>query len=299
MTISVRKLLSGLEVRRWILAGELEGARIGKIWRRGNIFVFEVSGAGKKFLIVRPGAIYLADYAPRGEADSFCMYLRKRFSGKKVEKVEQVGSDRIVKLSFPELDLILELFSTGNIIVVDKEGIIQNAFVQRKWSSREIRRGIPYTPPPFLDWLSMEKKKVVELIRGKSKAEVAKLLGLGRKVEKYWSENPEEFVERIFEEASKPLSSDEIEREMKAEDERKLVEEELRKREGKIKALEKSAEELQRKIEEYERKARIYRKAGDYIFQHLHEVEGMIERARRNGEKKIKVSLPIDECDST
>ena len=135
------------------------------------------------------------------------------------------------------------------------------------------------------------------MIEGKSRAEIARILGLGKKIEEF-PKNPMDIAKKIKELASVPMSMDEVEEIFKKMDEEKLLEEERKKREAKIKALEKSIEDLRGKIEEYRRKAEKLRTAAQIIFQNLHKIESMLEEARARGEKKLKVDLSKLSCDS-
>ena len=61
---------------------------------------------------------------------TFCSKFRKHIKNKRLEKISQIGNDRIIDMQFGTGDycyhIILELFSSGNIILTDKDFKILN-----------------------------------------------------------------------------------------------------------------------------------------------------------------------------
>ena len=61
---------------------------------------------------------------------TFCSKFRKHIKNKRLEKISQIGNDRIIDMQFGTGDfcyhIILELFSSGNIILTDKDYKILN-----------------------------------------------------------------------------------------------------------------------------------------------------------------------------
>lgn len=88
------------------------------------------------------------------EPSHFAMKLRKSLKNRILNNIAQVKMDRIVVLTFnplpgeeEERKLYLELFGDGNAIIVKGEEI-ETAFTSRSWSSRIVKRGEVFSPPP-------------------------------------------------------------------------------------------------------------------------------------------------------
>jgi len=94
------------------------------------------------------GWIYFDERETPLEPSMFVMFLRKRFGGRRIIKFEQIDFDRIVRFQMDNgYELIFELFSEGNVIVV-KNGVIERAYRERVWRHRAVLRGEGYVPPP-------------------------------------------------------------------------------------------------------------------------------------------------------
>ena len=169
----------------------LTNARLDKIYhpsKKELLLQFYVSSKGKEILkIVAGKALYLTTAKPTAtEPDSFCIFLRKNLMNARLKKIEQLGFERIIKFSFAkekELNLIIELFDKGNIILVDNKNKIINCLEQQKWKDREIKKDLVYSYPKkdynFLelkikDLKALLKKSDLDLVRT-----LATQLGLG------------------------------------------------------------------------------------------------------------------------
>ena len=88
------------------------------------------------------------------EAPTFCMSLRARLDGQHLERVEQVGGDRLVRLSFANGHaLVIELMGKhSNIMLLDEHKRVVSAakWVARTKSVRPIQPGQPYVLPPVM-----------------------------------------------------------------------------------------------------------------------------------------------------
>ncbi len=155
--------LSSLELHALVNEWQfLAGSRVDNVYhtaKKDFLFVFFAPSKGKFFLrIALPSAMFLtAAKEEAGEPSSFCMFLRKHLSGAAVKEIAQINSERIIKIKFQkenEMELMIELFSKGNLILADKEGMITNCLERQKWSTREIKTGVKYTlPPESFDYL--------------------------------------------------------------------------------------------------------------------------------------------------
>ncbi|MBN1861768.1 MAG: NFACT family protein [Candidatus Thermoplasmatota archaeon] len=82
----------------------------------------------------------------------FAMTLRKYLLNGKISEITQHEFDRIIKIKIGrkegEYTLVCELFSKGNIILLDPEGRIIRPLIKQEWASRLIKSGELYIPPP-------------------------------------------------------------------------------------------------------------------------------------------------------
>ncbi|MFW3145786.1 MAG: ribosome rescue protein RqcH [Thermoplasmatota archaeon] len=116
------------------------------------------------------------------EPSPFAMKLRKSLDNRILRKVEQVGMDRLVVLTFApfsegeeEWKLYLELFGDGNAILV-KGNRIEAPFTSKSWSSRTVKRGEEFLPPPSgIDAFELDKSGMKELMEG-SKEDLVRFL---------------------------------------------------------------------------------------------------------------------------
>lgn len=81
----------------------------------------------------------------------FVMQLRKALENAFVDDVRQHGFDRMVEFVHNRKDasytLVVEMFHDGNVVLV-KDGKILSPLAHQSWSTREVRPGAPWVPPP-------------------------------------------------------------------------------------------------------------------------------------------------------
>ncbi len=278
--------ISGSRLRRLILlAKNYEHRYAGKFWRiagRDFLYVMETQGA---FFIFGKGIFLVAERAPRGRADAVAMLLRKYFSGKKIQKIFQWGGNRIVVFSFPNGFLVVELFGKGNIAVLDPDYRVIFT-LQHQLGKRTVVKGQKYPFPEAAAPWDLPAREIEKLIKGKGKAEIARLLALGRDIEFLPSpEDTRAFVDAYLRFVNTPETLSYSQ---------KLLEGffapkpnmEKEKLEAKIK-------ELEEKAREHLKKAEFFRKAADKIFQNLPYFEKLLQEARSRGEKRLKVKIEI------
>lgn len=103
---------------------------------------------------------------------TFVMALRKYLEGAHVRSVMQYGLDRVVVFELEKENgfmLIFEMFSSGNVILADKQCSILHAYRNEEWKDRKIRRGEKYIFPKSerLDPLELNEKKLRSLLDSK------------------------------------------------------------------------------------------------------------------------------------
>ncbi len=163
---------------------DLVGSRVDKIYEPdGFLLQIHKSGSGKLFLRITGNAIWVAKEkleAPE-KFSGLCSSMRRFLEGKKITKIEQLGSERIVQMAFETQKetfyLFVELFQNGNIILTDAARKILGAKEERAWKDREIKRGLNYIPPPA-------KKNLFELKEIPSDEKALAQLGFGKMLAK-------------------------------------------------------------------------------------------------------------------
>ncbi len=134
---------------------ELENAIVEKIYQLAEkemIIALHSSGAGKKYLRIVAGQVANLT-KEKGESKEnptpFSMTLRKYLKQARITGIVQAEFERIIEINFSnEYRLILELFSKGNVILIDKEGKITALLERQEWKHRTLEKGQVYIYPP-------------------------------------------------------------------------------------------------------------------------------------------------------
>jgi predicted ribosome quality control (RQC) complex YloA/Tae2 family protein len=158
---------------------DVVGARVDKIYEPDS-FLLQIhkSGAGKLFVRITNNVIWIAKEKPAApeKFSGLCSAMRRFLEGKKIAKIEQLGSERIVQVTFETQKetfyLFIELFQNGNIILTDAARKILGAKEERAWKDREIKRGLNYILPPA-------KKNLFELKASDISGDEKSLASLG------------------------------------------------------------------------------------------------------------------------
>ena len=114
--------------------------------------------------------IHITQYPPLNPKvpPNFPMLLRKYLSGATISQVRQHNFDRIMEIEFQKehkYTLIIELFSKGNIILLDEEGQIILPLKRKLWQDRKISSKETYKYPPErgINPLQADKEEIKEL----------------------------------------------------------------------------------------------------------------------------------------
>ena len=112
-------------------------------------------GEGRKDIVMQAGVrIHLTDYPQPNPTipPNFPMLLRKHLSGGRISSIKQHDFDRIVEIKVEKRDstytLVVELFSKGNVILLDEEGKIISPLKHKHWHDRDITAHEMYKYPP-------------------------------------------------------------------------------------------------------------------------------------------------------
>lgn len=147
------------------------------------VIQFYVTNKGKKILKINPKILYLTEVKPASiEPSQFCLFLRKYLINSRLMALKQMEFERIVRLDFQGKDkvysLILELFSTGNIIFLCDNKILAAAEYQ-KWKQRTIKPKEEYSyPKKEFNFLEINKKDFRELLENTNKENIVKCLAV-------------------------------------------------------------------------------------------------------------------------
>jgi predicted ribosome quality control (RQC) complex YloA/Tae2 family protein len=145
-------VLSNVEVNMVAreLKSLLENSRFDKI-QNLNENSFKLRFQKHRDLIIKlPEAVYITKYKhePSQKASNFCEYVRKQLKGNFLKEISQHGFDRVLTLDFSNnFKLVIELFSTGNLIIVDPEGKTKHAHHFESWRDRETKPNKEYRYP--------------------------------------------------------------------------------------------------------------------------------------------------------
>lgn len=174
-----------------ILAKELQitiGAKIDNIYQNKDEFYiqFHKSNVGKLiFRIVLPSMCFITSLKENipEKPSGFCMNLRKQLLNSKLNSLIQHDFERILELDFlakdKKLKLIVELFSTGNLILLDDKKVIILSYRTQIWSSRKIKVGEEYLfPPSKADLFEINSNEFKELIIKSSRDSIVKTLAI-------------------------------------------------------------------------------------------------------------------------
>jgi predicted ribosome quality control (RQC) complex YloA/Tae2 family protein len=117
-------------------------------------FRIKLSGKGEKsnLQIILPSTINRTEFIEiKEEATNFSLASRKRISGFQIKWVSQYNNDRIilikVKKADSEINIILELFGKGNLVIADSEMKILLAYRVHEFHDRAIKPNATYIAP--------------------------------------------------------------------------------------------------------------------------------------------------------
>ena len=133
------------------------------------------------------------------EPNKLLRRLRSDLLRSKIEKIEQVGTERIAYLTFSNFDnrfvLIIEFFGEGNILLCNYNKKILALMHSIDVRHRQLRVGLEYKPPPQdgIDIIDLEKKKFKEALL--TSTSIGKIIGRSLGL-------PKKYVEEIIRLAS-------------------------------------------------------------------------------------------------
>ncbi len=164
------KQFASLEVARAVkeLNEGIVGSKINKIYvdytdkKKDLFFELHVSNKGKQMMhVILPNMVVLTQTKPEMPTTpgGYCMYLRKYLTNSQIKAVEQVGAERIIKITIDGRDrtkteptpvtyyFYFELFSKGNAILTNEQNIILSPLEVQRWSERTVKPRELYVHP--------------------------------------------------------------------------------------------------------------------------------------------------------
>lgn len=176
----MKKDLSTLEISQ--LVNELQflvGGRMEKIYQLSpKDFVFKVhSPKASGFLKIEGKFMYLA--SQKGDVpekpSAFCAILRKNIENKKIKKIWQKESERIVGIETESCILLVELFGQGNVILCDSDYKVTSASRIQK-EGRVIKPNEKYGfPEGKSNVFKLNEKEFANIVKS-ADAEIVKIL---------------------------------------------------------------------------------------------------------------------------
>ncbi len=158
---------------------------------------------------------------------SLAKRLRSHITNARIKNVEQINNDRIIKFFLEgknqNYTLILELFSKGNIILLNKNEKIIVILKQETFKDRILKPGKIYSPPKnrieIQQDIKITLKKLLEENKEKHVISIISSLGLGGKYS-------EKILKKLYEKNYKTIKSEEaIKKTKKLEELYKIIEE--------------------------------------------------------------------------
>ncbi len=187
-----KKSLSSLELAA--IVNELQfivKGKISKIYNpEGELFLqLYVPSKGKQLLKIIPGKIICLTTQKESvlQPSSLCLQLRKRLDNAIIHKFYQKDSERILIFELEKeqkYNLIIEMFSKGNVILTDEKYHTIAVWEQQAWKDRLVKVKEKYVfPAPAVNWKELSEKELFGILKKSEKKNLATSLatevGLG------------------------------------------------------------------------------------------------------------------------
>ena len=168
---------------------ELLGSNIDKIYQitQNELLVRlkNINTKQKENIFIRNGELITItnkDFKIPLKPSVFAMTLRKYLQNGRIIEITQHEFDRIIKFKISrkegDYSLYIELFSTGNIILVNPDGKIILPFIKQTWEHRSIKGRKLYIPPPSqINPFNLTKEKFKELLK-ESETDIVRTLAV-------------------------------------------------------------------------------------------------------------------------
>jgi len=213
--------LAGIELAYLVkeIETETEGYYVSNIWGiNRNSILFKLHHPKKPdimLMVSTTGMWITSKKIDSIEPNKLLRRLRSDLLRSKIEKIEQIGTERIAYLTFSNFDnrfvLIVEFFGEGNLLLCNYNKKILALLHSIDVKHRQLRVGADYNPPPTdgIDVINFKKDDFKEILS--STTTIGKTIGRGLGL-------PKKYVEEIIrlssinrDKPSNQLSNEEIE----------------------------------------------------------------------------------------
>lgn len=168
---------------------QLIGAKVEKIFqsdvnKKDVLFIMYLRDVPKIHLrFSLPGMICISQEKPDypTQPPGFAMFLRKYLGGSRLQAIEQIGFDRIIKFTFATktmtYELIVELMPPGNMLLLT-EGRIMNLLENQQFKDRVLRGKQAYVLPPSVDITKLSDEEMINRIMVSTKDSIVVTLAV-------------------------------------------------------------------------------------------------------------------------
>jgi len=169
------------------------GARYKNFYHDKEKVILQIHKENTLTLHITPTQIYQEEKGEMPEKPTpLAQSIRSNLEGTRLEKVEQIGTERILELTFKGREttrvFVIELFSTGNVLLLDEKKKIIIAKTYKEWKDRSIKTGEQYKLPPqsknILESTPQEIEKETTKNDDNIEKTIARTYGLGGEVAK-------------------------------------------------------------------------------------------------------------------
>jgi len=184
-TISIEKLnipgITFASLLNELRSQGIEGAKVTKVQELPNnwLKIRLLTKAGEKELLLFEKAFFISYYSLQAKQQSsgFGGFLNKHLKAQRLLSIKQLGLERVFFFDFGSAMLVAEIFAKGNILLLDPLKKILGCMRAEHWSTRELKKGLMYNPPPaipdletikfseFSEKLSQDKMLVPALVK--------------------------------------------------------------------------------------------------------------------------------------
>jgi predicted ribosome quality control (RQC) complex YloA/Tae2 family protein len=181
-SISSLELAAIVNELQFLIRGKL--SQIYHQEKKELMFQLHAQGQGKQLLKIIPGK-YLCLTKKKDaplKPSSYCMQLRKYISNSTINKIYQHKSDRVIVFELEKAEkfkLIIELYSKGNLILIDDKNKIIAALHRQKFRDREVKVGETYKfPESGISWDEIDEKNLFSTLKKSEKKNLATALAI-------------------------------------------------------------------------------------------------------------------------
>ena len=177
--------LSSFEITRLVSELDLEnGYYVSNAYRLGEgSFMLKLHHPElpDALLVLDKSGFWITKYEiGKVEGDRFLKSLRKWLLRARFKGARQPGSERIVEFEFDKgerLYLVLELFGSGNLILLDRSRMVLDCLKEVRVKGRTVARGLKYEPPKGrgVDLKSVDEGLILKV--RESELEVSRWIG--------------------------------------------------------------------------------------------------------------------------